>query len=104
MAYNLIITPHADELLDRLVSFLLIQKQNPQAASHLLDAVSDVYDRLESNPFQFPVSRDPFLAAKNYRIAVTMGMNYVIAFKVEQSSAVVYGVFHGLENYPNKLS
>lgn len=104
MAYNLIITRHADALLNRLVSYLMVQKQNPQAARHLLDAVSAVYDRLEENPLQFPISRDPWLAARRYRVAVTLGMNYIVVFKVEEFCVTVLGVFHGSENYPNKLN
>lgn len=103
MAFKLIITRHADVLLNRLVNYLMVQKQNPQAAAHLLNAVGAIYDRLEDNPLQFPVSRDPYLAAKNYRVAVTTGMRYLIVFKVEEAGVVILGVFPGSENDPNKL-
>ena len=54
MTYNLIITERADELLDKLVFYLLYQLKNEQAASHLLDGVSKIYDRVAENHFQFP--------------------------------------------------
>ena len=55
MAYNLRITKHAEELLDRLVYYLLYRLKNEQAARHLLDSINDIYERLEENPLQFPI-------------------------------------------------
>ena len=64
MAYKLVITEHAHELLDKLVYHLIYRLKNEQAAKHLLVGVDNVYDRLETNPVQFPASRDAFLAKK----------------------------------------
>ena len=66
MAYNLRITKHAEELLDRLVYYLLYRLKNEQAARHLLDSINDIYERLEENPLQFPRCRDNFLDQKGY--------------------------------------
>lgn len=56
MAYKLIVTEHADKLLDNLVHHLLYRIKNEQAARHLLDGIENVYERLEENPLQFPLS------------------------------------------------
>lgn len=103
MDYRLEITEHFDELLDRLLYYLIFQKRNPDAAKHLLDGISVLYDRLSDNPYQFPVSRDVFLASKNYREARITDMNYLIVFKVENMTIFALGVFHTLENYPDKM-
>lgn len=60
MAYKLVISEHADELLDHLVYYLLDRLKSEQAARHLLDGIDGIYDRLETNPFQFPPSRDAY--------------------------------------------
>ena len=39
MAYKLIVTKHADELLDFALRYLICQLKNEQAAVHLLDEV-----------------------------------------------------------------
>ena len=70
MDYKLVISEHADELLDNLVYYLLYRLKNEQAARHLLDGIGGIYDRLETNPFQFPLSRDVYLANKGYHEAV----------------------------------
>lgn len=103
MAYNLIITEKAEELLDNLVYHLIYRLKNNQAAVHLFDSVEKIYDRLEENPYQFPESGDANLKRLGYREAVLIDMNYVIIFRVEEFSVYVVGVFHQLENYRKKI-
>ena len=103
MAYKLVITERAEQLLDRLVYYLLFQIKNEQAAAHLLDEVSSIYERIEENPFQFPECRDAYLKSKQYREAASLEMNYVVIYKIEDDTVYVLGVFHGLENYWKKV-
>lgn len=76
MVYKLNVTDHADELLDNLVYHLIYRLKNKEAAKHLLDSVESIYDRLVENPYQFPKSRDMYLAKKGYYEAVIPQMNY----------------------------
>lgn len=103
MAYKLIVTEHADELLDRILCYLIYQLKNEQAAVHLLDEMNHIYDRLEENPLQFPLSRDTYLAKKGYHEAVCGQMNYTIIFSVREDAVNIAGIFHQLENYQEKL-
>lgn len=64
----MVISEYADELLDNLIYCLIYRLKNEQAAEHLLDGIDSIYDRLETNPFQFLLSRDiyfPFCSIKN---------------------------------------
>ena len=70
MVYKLNVTDHADELLDNLVYHLIYRLKSKEAAKHLLDSVESIYDRLVENPYQFPKSRDMYLAKKGYYEAV----------------------------------
>ena len=103
MAYKLNITEWADEMFDNLVYHLTYRLKNKQAATHLLDCIDVIYDRLEVNPFQFAECRDSYLAKKGYREAVVLQMDYIIIFDVRDDVANVVGIFHQLENYQNKL-
>ena len=103
MAYKLIITHRAEELLDQLVNHILIKFKNEQAAAHLLNRVEQLYDRLESNPYQFADCRDPFLKSRGYKEAVLKDMNYLVIFRVDGCEVYVLGIFHQLENYQEKL-
>lgn len=103
MAYKLIITEHANELLDNLIYHLLYQLQNEQAARHLLNEIESVYERLAENPLQFPLSQDTYLAGKDYHEAIVPQMDYIIVFSVEDYAVNVIGIFHQLENYQSKI-
>ena len=103
MAYKLIVTDHASELLDNLLHYLIYQLKSEQAARHLLDEIDNLYDRLEENPLQFPLSRDTYLANKGYHEAVIGQMNYIIIFSIKTDIVNIAGIFHQLENYLNKL-
>ena len=103
MAYNLVVTEKAEDLLDNHIYHLIYRLKNDQAAAHLLDCIDRIYERLEENPFQFPGSTDVNLIRIGYREAVLTEMDYVIIFRVEESSVYVVGIFPQLENYRKKV-
>lgn len=103
MAYKLEVSEHADELLDNILRYLIYKLKNKQAARHLLDEIAELYDRMEENPFQFPISQDPWLAYKGYYEAITGTMNYTVVFKITLDIINVVGIFHQSENYQKKL-
>ena len=77
MDYKLVISEHADELLDNLVYYLLYRLKSEQAARHLLDGIDGIYDRLETNPFQFPLSNVKFRWLNDGELAVFVLIAYV---------------------------
>ena len=101
--YNLIITDRADELTDERVSYLIRNLSNPQAATHLLDGITGIYDRLEENPYQFPDSKDPYLLRRGYKEAHIPDMEYKIVFRIDDNDVYVVGLFHDLEDYVPKV-
>ena len=103
MAYDLIISDPADEMIDRLTGYILFRLNNPDAAKHLLDELEAVYLRLIENPWQFSESKDQYLYHKGYREALLSGMDYRIVFRIEKTSVYIVGVFHTLENYGKKV-
>ena len=103
MGYKLNVTEHADKLLDALVYHLVYRLKNDQAARHLLDEVASIYNRLESNPFQFHICKDKYLAGKGYYEAVVSQMHYIIIFGIKENTVDIVGIFHQLENYADKL-
>ena len=64
MGYRLLITRRAEDLLDNLVGYLLLELGNKPAAVRLLDGVEKIYCRLEQNPFQFPVAMTDICQAR----------------------------------------
>lgn len=103
MDYKLIITEHAEELLDRIVSYILYQLKNNQAAIHLLDEIEKIYVRLTENPYQFAKCQDNYLKMKNYYEAVVPDMRYLVIYRIDDDKVYILGIFHELENYSKKF-
>ncbi len=103
MVYKVVVTEHAENLIDKLINYILYNLKNRQAAKHLLDGIESVYDRLGVNPYQFPICRDMYLARKGYREAIVPQMKYIIVFGIQDDVVNVVGVFHQLEAYEQKL-
>lgn len=104
MAYNLIVTNRADELIDQRVNYIFNMLMNPQAAIHLLDGILSVYDRLEDNPNQFPDSKDSYLLKHGYKEALISDMEYKIVFRIDGDNVYIVGFFHNRENYAQKVT
>ena len=68
-----------------------------------MDGISEIYDRLEENPFQFSDSKDDNLKNKGYKEALISDMQYKIVFRIEDKTVYVVGMFHDLENHPPKV-
>ena len=51
----------------------------------------------------YELKASDYLTKKGYREAVVPQMNYIIIFDVRADDVNVVGIFHQLENYPNKL-
>ena len=103
MDYELIISDRADELIDRLASYLLRYLKNPDAASHFPDELDSIYDRLADNPYQFAENPDKFLLMRGYREAVFETMQYKVVYRIENRQVLIVGVFHTLEDYRRKV-
>ncbi len=104
MVYKLVVTQKAEELLDKLVGYLINNLRNEQAATHLFTMIEQVYNNLETDPYLYKVSDDPFLNRLGYREAIVPGMNYMMVFEIEDDTVTILGFFHQLENYRRKLS
>ena len=94
MAYNLIVTDRADELIDYRVAYILNKLMNPTAAKHLLYGINEIY-----------ISKDAYLRSRGYKEAHISDMQYKIIFRVDENKNYVYvvGLFHDLEDYGSKV-
>ena len=103
MAYNLIITDRAEELLHNHIYKLANRFKNENAARRLFDQIETINNRLIDNPYQFPMIRDRYLSMKGYRVAMIPKTKYILVFNIREDTVFVVGIFHQLENYLSKL-
>ena len=103
MAYNLIITDRAEELLHNHIYKLSNRFKNENAARRLFDQIETINNRLIDNPYQFPMIRDRYLSLKGYRVAMIPKTKYILVFNIREDTVFVVGIFHQLENYWMKV-
>ncbi len=99
MAYNVKVTASAEKDLDAIISYIVQELSNPQAASHLLDEITRMYRMLADNPMVFPACSQTLL--QRYR-KVTV-MRCVIIYRIDGGTVYVERFFSQLEDYVNKL-
>ena len=99
MAFNVKVNASAEKDLDAIVSYIVQELSNPQAAGHLLDEITKMYHVLADNPMTFPACSQPLL--QRYR-KITV-LRYVIIYRIDGETVYVERFFSQLEDYVNKL-
>ena len=96
---KLLVSPAANRDLDSILSYLINELCNPQAAGNLLDEVESAYTALVENPEAFEMCRDQRLAELEYR-KVQVG-NYLMIYQYESKldEINVLRFFHESQNY-----
>ena len=96
---KLLISPAADRDLDSILSYLINELCNPQAAGNLLDEVDSAYDALVENPEAFEMCRDQRLTELEYR-KIQVG-NYLMIYQYDSAldEINVLRFFHESQNY-----
>lgn len=99
MAYNVKITASAEKDLDEILTYIVEELSNPQAAGHLLDEITKTFHELAENPMIYQACTQPLL--QRFRKVVVM--RYVIIYRVDTTTVYVECLFSQLEDYVHKL-
>lgn len=103
MAYKLIISRKADENIDNIINYLVVNLSNRQAAEAVIEDIDDAYRKLEERAESYAYCSDSYLASKGYRKLPLSKHSYIILYRVEGDDVFISGVFHTRENYLQKL-
>lgn len=103
MAYKLYVTEIAARDLDGIISYILSELHNEQAAVNLLKEIERRYDILEENPHIYPMCQQILLAAQGYHKVIING--YILIIRIDKEAGIVYieRFFSRLEDYAEKL-
>lgn len=103
MGYKLQITQRAEQDLDAILTYIMVELQNVEAALHLADEVEARYGKLSQNPFLYEECRPPLLKQAHYR-KVVIG-SYLLIYRVDNDQNTVYieRFFSDLQDYAQKL-
>ena len=87
--YTIIISSRVDQQLIRHIEFLA--RVSIKAARNLRAEYADVLDRLEDNPYQFPLDTDPVLRDSGYHKAIFY-KRYKAVFLIEDNKVYLDAV------------
>lgn len=101
--WKVIVTADAKDDLDNFVYYLLVEKMNSQAASAVLDDYDKTIDKLSEVAGRLKYLEDPELADIGYRKIRLKSHNYYLIYRVVGDTAVVYRMFHDLQDLDQAL-
>ncbi len=102
MEYKVVITSDAEEDLDRFVRYLLFEKQNPQAATNVLNDFEETKQSLSTIAGSLQPCDNPHLNTLGYRKMHFRTHRYFLLYRIEDDLAIVDNIFHELQDYEQK--
>ena len=101
--YKVVVTDKAETALDKYIGYLVDVKKNEQAANNLLYDYIETRKELERVAGSIKIPESKKLKERNLKRINFKRHNYFILFRIDDDKAVVVEIFHGLEDYENKL-
>lgn len=103
MGYKVIATEQAKKDYRNIVGYLLYKLYNVQAATHFADEYTMTVKELTNVAESLTYCKNPRLAALGYRRINFKEMNYFFLYRVEGDIVYIDDIFHGSQDYENKL-
>ena len=103
MNYRLIISDSAQSEIEKAIDYIAVRLNNTAAAMAVLADIEEIYKEIEYMPESFSFCSDPLLFKNEYRKAVLKKHDYVLIFRIDGELIKIYGFFHTLENYIDKI-
>lgn len=99
MMYKIKVSKLAHRDLEQIVSYLLVNLDNPTSATRLLDKIEVCYGYLKRNPYMYAICENAGLEKEGYRKILIS--NYVLIYKIDESSKKVNVMrfFYGAQDY-----
>ena len=104
VSYDAIITPKALEQLNSYVDYIQYALLNPMAADAVWQDALRTRDMLQKVAGSLQYCENPDLKALGYRPIKFENHNYVMLFRVENTTAYVEGIYHLMQDYENNFA
>lgn len=101
MAYDVAFTRSAELDKERIVAYLVLEKQSRRAAERFLAGVDRVVENLARMPEMYPCAADGRAAEAGYRKAGFS--SYVVLYRVLDKTVEIDRVFHAKQDYARLL-
>ncbi len=96
-------TKKAEDQLDAIIDYVVVQLENPLAATSVFSDYLLSINRLKDHPLAFAYVNDDGLRRRGYRKIKFERHDYILLFTIENDVVNVTGVFHTQQNYINRI-
>lgn len=103
MVYKVLITPDAEEDIDRFIAYLINEKNSKQAARNVLEDFEATIQSLSIVAGSLKLCDNPRLSELGYRRINFLSHRYFMLYRIEKKTVIVDAVFHSLQDYENKM-
>ena len=101
--WSVIATDRVQENLDDYVYYLLMEKQNEQAADSLVKDYEDTVERLKKVAGSLKLIDNPRYGEAGYRKIRFLRHDYYLIYRVEDNTAIIYRMLHDLQDMDKAL-
>ena len=103
MDYKVAVTSDAEEDLERFIKYLIIEKENMQAAENVLNDYDATIESLKHVAGSLKLCDNPRLRQLEYRRINFLNHRYFMLYRIVDNIVFVDNIFHELQDYENKM-
>ena len=97
--YTVRLLTSAEQDFNEIIDYILLE--NTSAAISIADKIESNLQFLENNPQLGRITDDQELLRLGYRYLIVL--DYLIFYKIEDTTIIVYRILHGARNYKSLL-
>jgi len=103
MDYKVVVTKEAEADLEKFIEYLVLVKENRQAAQNVLDDYDVTVESLRHVAGSLKLCNNPKLRQLGYRRMNFLNHRYFMLYRLEEDVVFVDKIFHELQDYENKM-
>jgi plasmid stabilization system protein ParE len=103
MDYKVLVTKDAEDDLERIICYLVTEKESQQAAENVLNDYDATIENLKHVAGSLRMCDNPRLALLGYRRINFLSHRYFMLYRIEGNVVFIDNIFHELQDYENKM-
>lgn len=103
MDYKVVVTKEAEADLEKFLEYLVVVKENRQAAKNVLDDYDVTIESLRHVAGSLKMCDNPKLRQLGYRRINFLNHRYFMLYRIMGDIVFVDSVFHELQDYESKM-
>lgn len=103
MVYKVVVTRDAEEDLEHFIKYLIIEKENIQAAENVLNDYDATIESVKYVAGSLKLCDNPRLRQLEYRRVNFLNHRYFMLYRIVDNVVFVDNIFHELQDYENKM-